>query len=367
MKKIFWIHPQLRDYRVGFFNKISELYEVKFLFLKKSEENYKLLADNEVCSADSLDSLSLKSLRWSDIYRIRHQIKNCDVVVSSFLRSYYTIIVILFAKIYGKRIIVWEEWYKKNNNKLKYKIRDSIGLFAMKKVDCIFTLGPKQEEFFINNGFDKSRIFRANEYPGVIYNTVPTVNISLPFDEKKKYILYLGRLIECKGVDILLLGFKELQKAMPDIFLVIVGDGPDRARLDKLIQSKDIKNVYFLGSITDVGQKSFLMKNATLGVVCSVETENKCDPGPLVTLELLSSGLPVVISDAVGNSYHVIDGKNGFHYPQRDISSLCRALKKCINGEVYDLEQRLKIFEKIEDYTYQSQKMDEAIKTALGD
>lgn len=365
-KKIFWIHPQLRDYRVGFFNKISELYDVKFLFLKKSKENYKLLADNEVCAADSLDSLSLIVLRWSDICRIRYQIKNCDVVVSSFFRSYYTIIVILFAKIYGKRIIVWEEWYKKNNNKFKYKIRDAIGLLAMKMVDCIFTLGPKQEEFFVNNGFDESRIFRANEYPGIIYSVVPTVNVNLPFDNEQKYILYLGRLIECKGVDILLLGFKELQKSISNISLVIVGVGPDRARLDKLIESNYIKNVYFLGSITEAGQKSYLMRNATLGVVCSVETENKCDPGPLVTLELLSSGLPVVISDAVGNSYHVIDGKNGFHYPQRDIPSLCSALKRCINGEVYDREQRIKIFEKIEDYTYQSQKMDEAIKVALG-
>lgn len=368
MKKIFWLHPQLRDYRVGLFERLSDLYCINFFFLKKNESDRLSIPASQiqVSKSDTLDFLSIKSICWQDILDIKRGVSNCDIVITSFFRSYFTIIAILFAKIYGKKIIVWEEWYKKNDSKLKYQIRDFAGIFISRFVDGIFTLGPRQEKFFSENGFDKNRIFRANEYPGVVYSHVSPVDAGFVFDESRKYILYLGRLIECKGVDILLSAFKLISNSRSDVSLIVVGDGPERVRLEKMVESDSIKDVHFLGAISDVGMKSYLMNGSTVGVVCSIETENKCDPGPLVTLELLSSGLPVVVSDAVGNSHHVIVGLNGYVYAQRNSEALAECILKVFSGNLPGRDERISAFETIGGFDLQAQVMHKAINSVIG-
>ncbi|MGA1792931.1 MAG: glycosyltransferase [Thermoplasmatota archaeon] len=112
-------------------------------------------------------------------------------------------------------------------------------------------------------------------------------------------VLLVSRLSPEKGIDILK-GFKE---RLPDARLVIVGDGPDRKRLEQLIPEAEFK-----GFMT--GEALFEeFASADIFVFPSV-TETYGN----VVQEAMASGLPVVLDAGGPSSELVRDGVDGFHY-----------------------------------------------------
>jgi hypothetical protein len=101
-------------------------------------------------------------------------------------------------------------------------------------------------------------------------------------------LLYVGRLSPEKGIDLVIRGFQQLRLAQPmrDLRLVIVGDGPDRARLQKLAP-----DAVFTGMQTG---RELSAHYASADVFCfasQVETFGN------VVLEAMASGLPVIAFD----------------------------------------------------------------------
>jgi glycosyltransferase involved in cell wall biosynthesis len=113
-----------------------------------------------------------------------------------------------------------------------------------------------------------------------------------------------------------------------------------------------------------VGQRAFLYQRASVVAIPSI-TIDKSDPGPLVTLEALSAGTPVVISEAVGNAHHIRHGVSGFVVPQKDPAALADAIGRCLSGPVGTRREILEEFARIPGFAFQKQKMDEAIAKAL--
>lgn len=70
-------------------------------------------------------------------------------------------------------------------------------------------------------------------------------------EHAQKSILFVGRLERRKGVKYLLRAFQVLTQDSPDIKLIIAGDGPDREKLELLAEDLKLKNVSFLGFISE--------------------------------------------------------------------------------------------------------------------
>jgi glycosyltransferase involved in cell wall biosynthesis len=107
------------------------------------------------------------------------------------------------------------------------------------------------------------------------------------------YIAAVGRLIAWKGFDLLLIAFREVLDRLPEMRLLIVGDGPERERLRVLAQ--DLKlggRVIFTG---ESHQVAALMRGAELTVVAS-----RREPFGRVVVESLAVGTPVVAFDSPG-------------------------------------------------------------------
>jgi glycosyltransferase involved in cell wall biosynthesis len=302
---------------------------------------------------------------WNDIRLLGRHIKETDVVISSFVRNCFTYYALFFAGLYRKPIIVWDEWMRLNRAKVRYMIRDKIGRSFFPLIDCIYVMGPRQEDLFKKLGFPPDRIFTANEYPGYIYSNVEKRPIELGVGAKNQIILYLGRLIEVKGINYLIESFQEIKQRHQDAVLVIVGDGPERTRLQDLANRIDRRDIRFLGSIVDIHQKAFLLQRANVAVIPSIETDTKSDPGPLATLEVLSAGTPLVISKSVGNSSFVKEGTTGYIVPQKCASELAKAISRVLSGGVGNREVILREFAAIPGFENQKRKMDEAIRKAL--
>jgi glycosyltransferase involved in cell wall biosynthesis len=116
---------------------------------------------------------------------------------------------------------------------------------------------------------------------------------------------WIGRMTAVKRADDVLLAFKQLVERGVDACLCMVGDGPDRAHVERRARSLGImRRSLFLGYQEDVAPfyaafDAFLLPSGNEGT-------------PVTTIEALASGLPVVATRVGGVPDVVRDGEDGF-------------------------------------------------------
>jgi len=108
-------------------------------------------------------------------------------------------------------------------------------------------------------------------------------------------LLYVGRLLEWKGIDIALRAVHQLMQRHLDVRFTIVGDGPARPRLAKLAQKLELSEIVeWVGCIPRCGVEDHY-RNADVFLFPSLR-----DSGGLVVLEAMAHGLPVVCTELGG-------------------------------------------------------------------
>ncbi|AJC71445.1 glycosyl transferase family 1 [Thermococcus guaymasensis DSM 11113] len=132
---------------------------------------------------------------------------------------------------------------------------------------------------------------------------------SVPPDELESDVIFVGRLIPEKGVDLLLKVLVKVKEELPDVRAVIVGDGPERGRLELIARNLGLeKNVLFMGFLP-YERVIALMKASKVFVLPS-----RREGFGMVVLEAMACGLPVVTLNAPMNAarFLVENGKSGF-------------------------------------------------------
>jgi len=143
----------------------------------------------------------------------------------------------------------------------------------------------------------------------------------LPIELRPPRILFVGRLVEKKGVEYLIHAFKMVKSQLPAAELVIVGDGRLRPKLEQLSRQLQL-GVTFLGGLSSQQIREEMQKTR---VLCSpsVTAENGDAEGlPIVILEAQACGIPVITSARGGAHEGIIDGVTGFAFEEKDIASL---------------------------------------------
>lgn len=162
-----------------------------------------------------------------------------------------------------------------------------------------FETAPRARIDVIPNGVD-TRMFR----PGVGGTTVD--------------LLFVGRLIERKGVDTLLRAFGDLAREHVNVSLAIAGDGPEKDRLQALSRQLGVaERVTFLGHL-DRAALAERYRRASVFVLPAL-----CDAMPNAALEAMASGLAVITTPG-GAGDLVRD--NGFVVAPQDPSSIRAAV-----------------------------------------
>lgn len=110
-------------------------------------------------------------------------------------------------------------------------------------------------------------------------------------------VLYVGRLERRKGVNYLLRAFQLLQEKNEDVSLILAGDGPDREKLEELTHDLGLRNVTFLGYVSEA-EKLRLLHTSDLFVAPAIYGESF----GIVLLEALASGLVTVAANNPGYS-----------------------------------------------------------------
>ncbi|RLE81655.1 MAG: hypothetical protein DRJ36_01165, partial [Thermoprotei archaeon] len=120
-------------------------------------------------------------------------------------------------------------------------------------------------------------------------------------------VLYVGRLVQRKGVLRLINAMGMVARNIPEVKLVIVGEGPLRMLIEKRVKELEVdKNVMLLGKVEDLKLPD-LYRSADVLVMPSLYGESF----GIVSLEAMASGLPVVATSTGGLKEIVINGVNG--------------------------------------------------------
>jgi glycosyltransferase involved in cell wall biosynthesis len=140
-------------------------------------------------------------------------------------------------------------------------------------------------------------------------------------------LLFVGRLVEKKGVQYLIEAMPEVVHQVPDVQLLIVGEGDLSYDLRALVRSQQMEKVVrFLGRADHDEIPAYLAMCDWLVVPSIVDAAGQTEGMPVVLLEALASGRPVVASRVAGIPDLVVDGENGFLARPGDPVDLARQI-----------------------------------------
>ncbi len=150
--------------------------------------------------------------------------------------------------------------------------------------------------------------------------------------EETPMILHVGRQVEMKGTVYVIRAFAKIAQQVPEVELVIIGDGPLRQRMQALAQSLGLaQRVRFLGAQPHQTVMTWMRKAAML-VLPSVQTRTGRNEGlGMVFLEAAASGVPVIGSYQGGIPEVIIDGETGLLVPQRDVEALAARMTQLLD------------------------------------
>lgn len=149
-----------------------------------------------------------------------------------------------------------------------------------------------------------------------------------PYESNEKYILSLRRLIPSKGIDVLIRAFEKVSNKLPDIKLIIAGDGPDQERLKGIVNDLRLQDrVRFCGTV-DLSEGISLLKSALCTVVPSLS-----EGGGLVNIEAQAARCPVIASRVGGIPEYVDDEKSGLLFRSGDHDDLADKILRVVNDD----------------------------------
>jgi glycosyltransferase involved in cell wall biosynthesis len=128
----------------------------------------------------------------------------------------------------------------------------------------------------------------------IIYNCYDNETFKIYEDEKRQYeFIFLGRLVSQKGCDLLIRACKNLRSPFT---LNIVGNGPERIKLEQLVKDLSLeKNVHFLG-ILEGERLARLLNQHHIMVIPSMGPEGF----GIVALEGMACGCQIIAANAGG-------------------------------------------------------------------
>lgn len=214
---------------------------------------------------------------------------------------------------------------------------------ASRNADLVLAQNPETRDWL-----PASRRSRIVVFPNAVLSDVAR---RAPRPARPPYTaLFAGRLVAWKGASLAI----RTIALLPDWRLLVVGDGPEEARLRRLVRDTGLQDrVEFLGRIPREGVLEIMRERADLLLFPSLH-----DDAPLVVAEAVATGLPVVCLDRGGPP--VLGGvgvKPGS--PERTVRDLARAVRSAPIGgsgppaptlesrraDLADLVRRFEVFE----------------------
>jgi glucosyltransferase len=145
-------------------------------------------------------------------------------------------------------------------------------------------------------------------------------------------VLFVGRLVDKKGVIHLLRAMSQVRAALPGAELTIAGDGRLRATLEDEARRLGVPT-RFLGVQTPEQVHALMCRAAVLAGPSVPDASGNAEGLPITFLEAQACGLPLVVSTSGGTGEGVVHGETGFLFEPQDEAALAQHLLTLLQDE----------------------------------
>jgi glycosyltransferase involved in cell wall biosynthesis len=214
----------------------------------------------------------------------------------------------------------------------KGPIQLSIDRVLAKRTERIVTNSTGVKEFYVGRGLpaEKFTIIPNGIRPFQPKESVPRDELlrELNLPAGARLIGAIGRLWPQKRMKDLIWAADLLKSARDDSHLLIIGDGPQRWRLERFRDQNQVADrVHLLGERNDVPR--LLSHFDCLWLASEYEGQSNA------IMEAMSAGVPVVASDIAGNRDLVVPGETGYLVPLGDRAAFTRHTHELLNDAVF--------------------------------
>jgi glycosyltransferase involved in cell wall biosynthesis len=206
-------------------------------------------------------------------------------------------------------------------------VKRNIYRWWIKRASGIFSMGELGDQYFLEYGADPRRLYRLPYWPDFdAYSHVDEGRLErfrrkFGLDPSRRHLLFSGRLVPEKRVDLLIDAFTAIAERRPDWDLLIVGDGVLRDELQRRVPESLRSRVIWTGFID--GLEIVPAYHAADVLVLPSDHE----PWALVVQEAMAAGMTVVASDVVGAAHEIVtDGVSGRIFARGNCESLRLAI-----------------------------------------
>ena len=253
--------------------------------------------------------------------------KTCDIIHANWIFSGLTALI---CRRKGKKIVLTVRGSDINILN-KSKLLKRINLFVLNRMDHIVTVSDSLRKIVLSFGIAPEKVTTIPNgidtdlfYPGQKSKARSILNLP----EKDLLIIYIGRLIKIKGIDILLEALKSVIKQINAINAYLIGSGELLPRLQETAKKAEIDNkIHFPGSQPPESISDWL--NAADIFVLPSLSEGR----PNVILEALACGTPILATEVGGIPELIKDGENGCLIPPGKSDVLAEKIVSILNDK----------------------------------
>jgi len=176
----------------------------------------------------------------------------------------------------------------------------------------------------------------------------------------------VGRLVQRKGHDMVIKAMPEIIKQVPDCIYLIVGGGPYKQTLERLVNKNNLRDwVKFIGTASHQDLPA-LYQLADVFIMPARQLDNGDVEGfGIAYLEANLFGKPVIGGKSGGVADAVIDGQTGLLVDPTDVSQIAKAAIKLLTDEAYAAKLGTQGLQRVNeefDWVSQTEKIKELLK-----
>lgn len=240
---------------------------------------------------------------------------------------------------FSKNNIKWVHWSEKSRTGIYWYLS-----FFKKKLHARYinkfalgalAIGNQAESDFINWGVRREKIEILPYSFNSLNYRLPDQKI-LSFKKNRFAFLFVGALCKRKGVDILLEAFSNSFKGDVQWCLILVGNQKKDINCEDIVNKLGIKDQVFFRDVISSNDIMSAYKAADIFILPS-----RHDGWGMVVNEAVYCNLPVIVSDAVGASEHLVQsGRNGFVFKSNHVESLAEQMLKYKDAQLIDRHKK---------------------------
>ncbi len=334
--KILYVNPNINHHRLPFFQELQKIYGIDNVIYATpvlKEEWRTKMGFHSVSLHNSLLHINTETFHeFKDLF------ENSDVVLCC-VRDYWKLMEQRLIR--GKLTFYFSErWFKEPIGKLRLlyppilnKVRIFKRLFAY---DQFFFLaqGITAAEDFFSLGIANNKTFSFGYFPPMTDQLESESKIKLP--SGKINILWCGRMMKLKNVDLLAKAFVVLSRKYNNIYLSIIGNGSQHHKVEKILSHGCAIDNYSMYDFLPNYEIRAIMRQADIYAFPSSGGEGW---GAVIN-EAMAESCAIVAGDRIGSVKSIFNEKVGIKFKSGSLTSLISALDSLISNPMLIQSQK---------------------------